>query len=294
MNLYQCLINFKVLVEQKSFSKASLVININVSALSKQIKWLEQYFEESLLNRTTREQKLTSAGEAVYQLAKRWSDDLTLLKDELITSKAEPKGHLKMSIPSSLGRPFFLDCINAFLKTYPKIDIYIESENSPYLLFDNRADIAISSLNIKHEKVIQHHILHLTKGVYASKDYIKNNAKPKTPNDLVSYQCLVNSRVNEDLEWKFKGYDKKIQSFRLNPRMVSTTGVDIIEAAVFGMGLCCVTDIIAKPYVEGEQLVKIDLGMEVESADIYLYHMPSYPNSIVRLFSEFIVKYFQS
>ncbi|MCF6765013.1 LysR family transcriptional regulator [Thiotrichales bacterium 19S3-7] len=294
MNLYQCLTNYKIVIEQKSFSKAALIIDINISALSKQIKWLENYFGERLLNRTTRDQHLTASGEKVYQLANRWLKDITELKDELMTSKLEPKGQLRLSIPSSLGRAFFLDCINQFLKKYPRIDIYIESENSPYLLFDQRADLTISSINIKHEKLIQYHMVNLTKGVFASHKYINDYGKPKSPSELVNFQCLVNSRVNKDLQWKFMTKGNKVESFRLNPRMISSTGVDLVEAAIFGMGLCCVTHIVAKSYIEEGLLLEIDLGQAVEPADIYLYHLPSYANSLTRIFADFIIKYFQS
>ncbi|MDP4086909.1 MAG: LysR family transcriptional regulator [Bacillota bacterium] len=70
-------------VKQKSLSKASEQLNITQPALSKQIRKIEDYFETSLLNRSTSGVELTEAGKLVYKKISRVLEELSLIKNDL-------------------------------------------------------------------------------------------------------------------------------------------------------------------------------------------------------------------
>ena len=62
MDLLTCLKNFKAVVDYNSFTKAAKAKKVNIAVLSKQIVWLEKYYDQTLLQRTTRRKELTPSG----------------------------------------------------------------------------------------------------------------------------------------------------------------------------------------------------------------------------------------
>lgn len=77
------LYSFIEVVNKKSLSKASEQLNLSQPALGKQIRKLEDYFNCSLLNRTTSGVELSEAGELVYNQISQILKDLESLQAKL-------------------------------------------------------------------------------------------------------------------------------------------------------------------------------------------------------------------
>ena len=62
---------FLTVAQEQSFSKAAKVLNVSQPALSKQIKDLEEEYQITLFNRTTRSLSLTEEGRLFKEQAKQ-------------------------------------------------------------------------------------------------------------------------------------------------------------------------------------------------------------------------------
>lgn len=79
------LIGFREAARMQSIAKASEALHISHTALSKQIKSLEQRFDVQLFVRTAQGVKLTDAGQILYERSGELLDRMTA-----ITSSLEP------------------------------------------------------------------------------------------------------------------------------------------------------------------------------------------------------------
>ncbi|RBN37020.1 LysR family transcriptional regulator, partial [Priestia megaterium] len=105
------------------FTKAALQVHLSQTALSKAVKKVENELGFELLDRSTRELKLTDAGEVVYHQATK---ALSVLKDmphllgDLVNLQT---GQIKMGVPPLIGTLFFPKIAKAFNEQYPKVSL---------------------------------------------------------------------------------------------------------------------------------------------------------------------------
>lgn len=96
------LYSFIEVVNKKSLSKASEALNLSQPALGKQIRKLEEYFNSSLLNRTTSGVELSEAGELVYNQICQTLMDLESLQLKLNQMK-KMQTYSIGTLPSLMG-----------------------------------------------------------------------------------------------------------------------------------------------------------------------------------------------
>lgn len=118
---------FLKVAEIKSLSKTAATINISQSALSKQMIYLEQYFNHKLFQRSYKGVELTSSGEIVYETFLKISTEMQFLKTSLENKKKPVIGalpHIGIDIHHSLltnsisHDMYIMEDINKLIKQY--------------------------------------------------------------------------------------------------------------------------------------------------------------------------------
>jgi DNA-binding transcriptional LysR family regulator len=119
--------NFIVIVETGSISAAAKKLNLAQSALSTQVKRIEEDYGAKLLRmgRGQRTLELTEAGRVFFKQAKYLCsvDDTT--RTEINNCAAGLSGTLKISVSPALAPYFIKSYLQAFCKLYPQIQYQI-------------------------------------------------------------------------------------------------------------------------------------------------------------------------
>ena len=87
------------IAEAGSFSSAARRAYIAQPALSRQINLLESELEMQLLERVHDGVKLTDAGRRLYEIARSVVQTIDTVKDELESTRGNPKGRVAIAIP---------------------------------------------------------------------------------------------------------------------------------------------------------------------------------------------------
>lgn len=109
-----------------SIQAASRSIGIAASAIDRQIIALEEDCQTPLFERHARGMRLTSAGEAVVLLARRWRADEERLEEEMRTMRGEQFGTVRMGAMDSLVNSILPKLVSTFAERYPKIRFAID------------------------------------------------------------------------------------------------------------------------------------------------------------------------
>lgn len=104
-----------------SIQGASRALGIAASAIDRQIICLEEACQTPLFERHARGMRLTSAGEAVVLLARRWRADEERLEEELRTMRGEQFGTVRLGTMDSLANSILPDLVEDFSARYPRI-----------------------------------------------------------------------------------------------------------------------------------------------------------------------------
>lgn len=104
-----------------SIQGASRALGITASAIDRQIIALEEMCQTPLFERHARGMRLTSAGEAVVLMARRWHADADRLEEELRSVRGEQFGTVRLGTMDSLVNSILPDLVKDFAVRYPRI-----------------------------------------------------------------------------------------------------------------------------------------------------------------------------
>ncbi len=129
----------------KSVSKASKELLIAQSALSTQLKQLEESMETTLFNRTKGGMALTERGDLLYTYASRMFETFDEMKRAMLLAEKEIKGPLNIAAVHSVGIYLLPGILTAYHRKFPDVQINLELHSSNRvmeILQENQADLA--------------------------------------------------------------------------------------------------------------------------------------------------------
>src|SRR4051812_22176702 len=112
---------FVAVAETNSFSVAARKLGVPKSTVSRGLVRLEKELKVTLVNRTTRQVKLSTAGEALYE---RVGPQLAALKKavgELPETEEQPSGHLRVTAAVDFGATWLPELVTAFISRCPGV-----------------------------------------------------------------------------------------------------------------------------------------------------------------------------
>jgi LysR family transcriptional regulator, transcriptional activator of the cysJI operon len=121
---------FRDLAETGSFSRAAITNGITQSAVSQQIRALEQRFQVSLIERGRRAFALTAEGEAFLGASKEIVDVYEHLDDRLKSLSNTVEGELTIGVIYSIGLHELPPYIKAFKAAHPAVEVHVEYRRS--------------------------------------------------------------------------------------------------------------------------------------------------------------------
>lgn len=124
INLYR---TFCVVAQSKNYVDASNKLHISTTAISKNIRQLENLLGTTLFYREKDGVKLTGAGQELFRYAEQGLSTLSL-GEKLIMQKSDLEtGEITIGCPSHLTTFYLMDCIENAKKDYPNLKINLIS-----------------------------------------------------------------------------------------------------------------------------------------------------------------------
>ncbi len=138
--------SFVAIADSGSFSRAALQVNRTQSAVSMQIKKLEELIGKSLLVREGKSNQLTHEGELLLDYARR----IIQLNDESVSLLRRPElaGSVRIGLPDDYATRFLPEILANFSRTYPQVQVEVICQPSTQLrnlLDEDRLDLALTS-----------------------------------------------------------------------------------------------------------------------------------------------------
>ena len=163
---------FCIAARYESFSTASEVLFITASAVSHQIKSLEEELGEQLFDRNSRELSLTETGRALYE-------DVSPLIEQLDTIAAGYKkgaisSSIRLSVQPFFASEFFVPRLSEFTAKHPEIDIQIGTSDETSEKHPTDADLSIRLFKTKPADLPSNLLFPLRMMPAGSPDFAKN------------------------------------------------------------------------------------------------------------------------
>jgi DNA-binding transcriptional LysR family regulator len=113
-------------VETRSFSAAAAQNFVTQSAVSQQIRALENRFDRKLVERTRGNVRPTPAGEILYQAAKEIVSRYSEVQNQLQSLGQVVGGNLRIATVYSVGLYELASPLRRFLRAYPQVNVHLD------------------------------------------------------------------------------------------------------------------------------------------------------------------------
>jgi len=281
---------FNGVAKAGSFTNAAKNLNTTQSALSRQIKSIEDSLNISLVTRHARGLVLTHEGEQLFKTADEMSQKLNSTRLALMEGKNKPVGLLKITTSVTFGTLWLVPKLKEFKALYPDLDIDLTICDNAVDLSMGEADVAIRYRVPKQADFIHRFLLNLNHNIYASPQYLQEKGTPTKASDLKKHNIILYGpdvpKGLENVNWILK-VAKLDPSFHGVLEVSSLYGV--LEAVKSGMGLATLPDFLA---ASAPGLVRVLEGTSGPAFKAYLIYPSEHKRTKrVRAFIDFVISH---
>src|SRR5665213_2135134 len=285
---------FIAVVELKSFVVAGEHLGISSSGVSKAIGRLEARLGARLLYRTTRSLRLTKDGAAFYQRCNQLMVGLEEAEQEISRTHIDPRGRLTVELPRAIGRLYVMPALSEFARRYPQLSVHAVFRDQYEELLQEEMDVAVRLAGAGQPRQVSRVIGPTRYVTCAAPGYLEAHGMPVKPNDLLHHNCLgyLSSQTGRPREWHFSQKGTPF-SVSVNGNLAMSNSEGLIEAAVAGLGIVQLLDLVALQAVQSGQLRPILSEWVAETRDlciVYSANKQSQPK--IKLFESFVIRVF--
>lgn len=236
MDRFQEMQVFVRIAERLSFSLAAEDLQIPRATVTNLIKRLEARLDARLLERTTRQVRLTLEGEDYYRRCVRLLADLD--EADGAFRHAPPKGLLRVNLQGNLARHFVMPTLGRFLQAYPDITLHASEDDRLVDLVKEGVDCVLRAGVLQDSSLIGKQVARMEQVTVASPAYLQRFGVPRALQDLDRHYAVdyVSSATGRAVALDFR-QGQQIVTRRL-PSTMSVAGADLYTgAALAGLGL---------------------------------------------------------
>ncbi|MDO6764357.1 LysR family transcriptional regulator [Agarivorans sp. 1_MG-2023] len=294
MDKLRALQYFAHLAESGSFTQTAAAFSVPPSSVSRRITDLESMLKQQLLQRSTRQVKLTELGALYYQQILPALHGLNDAEDLLKQQQQHPSGMLSISAMPSYGELCLAPILSEFSQIYPDIVLDLHFSDQLSNLRRDQIDIAVRAGNAPDDRIIAKKLSNNHFVLCAAPKYLAKHGLPHTPADLNAHPSLRYRSPEKVLPWYYK-HQQQWQELSAPIRLISNHGTSLVNAAINAEGIALLPEWgISQQLAEGS-LVTIDVGQDIrvstaESSGIFLlYQGLKYQIPKVKVAVDFLV-----
>ncbi|GAA6118956.1 LysR family transcriptional regulator [Acidovorax sp. FG27] len=263
---------FARVVAAGSFSAAARGLGLTPSAVSRQVARLEARLGVRLLERTTRQLRLTAAGQAAHarcQALEAAAREVLQLAGAHRPG-AEPRGRVRMSVLKAYGVQRVQPLVAPFLAAHPEVQLQLVVTDRVVDLFAEDIDLALRvtdtpppGLAARPLEVVEHIVC-------ASPAYLAGRGLPAAPGDLARHDCLWLGEHPHDARWRFTRQGSGAQAEAVTVPVHGRHAVNHSgmrrDAALAGLGIASLPGFMAQEALSARTLVRVLEGWRHETA----------------------------
>ncbi len=235
---------FHAVTQAGSFTKASDILNLSQSAISRQIQSLEYELKTSLFERHARGLVLTDSGHKLYSTANEVISKIKEVETDFTEQKHKPSGKLVVTTVVGFGGIWLTPRIKEFRDKNPDIEVELIVTNEELDLSTREADVAIWMRAPKQKNYIQKKIIDINYHIYGSSKYCEEHGLPRSLNDLDKHNLITYGKGSpsplSEKEWILKVGSK--EKYKRKSIMKVNNIYSLLLAVESGVGLAALPD----------------------------------------------------
>ncbi|WP_396331104.1 LysR family transcriptional regulator [Burkholderia anthina] len=283
---------FVLTSELGSLSKAAEQLGMSNAAASRTLSALEERLGARLIERTTRRQWLTDAGQAYKRSCVAVLSEMAEAEAAASEATLRPSGVLRVTSSVSFATLHIAPFLTEFNRRYPNISVQVIAANRYPDFIEAGIDIAIRTREHEGDSGITVRKLADTNRILAaSPAYLTEYGRPSRPEDLNQHRMLVYNLAVDPYILHFRRGEETCD-VPITSVLDSNEGQVIVAAGRAGLGIAIQPLYIIHDDVVAGRLVPILEDWQLPRLTINLaYQSRRYQPAKIRVFTEFLIEW---
>src|ERR1700754_4248267 len=223
---------FVAVADLRGFAPAARKLRLSPSAVTRLIAALEDHLGARLLQRTTRQVRLTDVGTRYLERARRILADVEEADGAARAERNRPSGRLVVSAPLGFGRLHVAPVMTDYLKRYPEVAAELRLSDHLVNLVEDAVDAAVRIGHLADSSLVARQVGEMRRITVATPSYLKRHGEPKTPHELLAHQTIA---FGPSTIWHFMQDGRDIE-VAPPPRFASNSADAALQYAEAGGG----------------------------------------------------------
>lgn len=227
---------FLSVTAEGSFVAAGRSLKRHPTVISKRVAAMEQRLGVRLVERSTRQLRVTEAG---LQLANRLTEAFTLAavaEHQAAALANEVRGHLRLALPGALGRLWIAPLLPEFLRKHPEVTVTADYSERFVDLIGENFDAAIRVGELLDSRLIAKKLCAHRRILCASPSYLREHGAPNTPAELSKHNFLRFTQIETFPTLRLTDGNSH-QAVAVQGTLSSNDSETLLAAAIAGIGI---------------------------------------------------------
>ncbi|OYX41807.1 MAG: LysR family transcriptional regulator [Rhodobacterales bacterium 32-67-9] len=278
---------FHAVADAGSLTHAGEALHLSQSAVSRQIRALEESLDTTLFHRHARGLILTEQGELLFDATSSMNRRLETAAARIRDSEDEVFGELRVTTTTGFGTLWLAPRLGKLYEKYPDLKIDLMLEERVLDLPMREADVAIRMKEPSQADLIRRRLMSVRMRLYATPEYLATEGTPSGLEDIAEHRLISQNPATAQVA----AGATLVQSL-LAQDIRSTLTVNnyygVLQAVLYNLGIGVLPDYLTEDF---PNLVRV--LPEVESSEVPVFL--AYPEELrhskrISAFRDFVME----
>ncbi|MEO1362596.1 MAG: LysR family transcriptional regulator, partial [Pseudomonadota bacterium] len=256
---------FHAVADAGSLTHAGDRLNLSQSAVSRQIRALEESLNATLFHRHARGLILTEQGELLFDATIAMNKRLDAASARIRDSEEEVFGDLRVTTTIGFGTLWLAPRLDKLYQQYPDLRVDLMLEERVLDLPMREADVAIRMKEPSQADLIRKRLMSVKMQVFATQAYLDENGIPEEPEDVTMHRLICQS-VNATQVGASASLAQHLLTYDVRSLLTVNNYFGVLQAVLQDLGLGILPDYVS---LSEERLIRV--LPQIESADVPVF-----------------------
>lgn len=263
---------FHAVADAGSLTHAGDTLHLSQSAVSRQVRALEEALNTTLFHRHARGLILTEQGELLFDATRAMSKRLDAASARIRDSEEEVFGQLRVTTTIGFGSLWLAPRLSTLYADYPDLNIDLMLEERVLDLPMREADVAIRMKEPSQADLVRRRLMSVQMRLYANPTYLAAHGRPETLEDLRDHRLLCQNISSTQVS-AGATLVRELMSYDLPKLLTVNNYFGVLQGVNYGLGIGVLPDYTA---MDQPNLVRVLPDVESNIVPVFL----AYPEEL--------------
>jgi DNA-binding transcriptional LysR family regulator len=276
---------FHAVADAGSLTHAGDKLNLSQSAVSRQVRGLEEQLNTNLFHRHARGLILTEQGELLFDATRAMSKRLDAASARIRDSEEEVFGELRVTTTTGFGTLWLAPRLSKLYEKYPDLKVDLMLEERVLDLPMREADVAIRFKEPSQADLVRKRLMTVRMGLFATRAYLDANGTPKQIEDISDYRLICQSTASNQVGAGLN-LIQQLMMYDIKSLLTVNNYFGVLQGVLNNLGIGVLPDYLVQDFPDLVRVLE-----DVESAEVPVFL--AYPEELrqskrVAAFKDFV------